>query len=59
MLATELVEDKPDVILAGSTPVAVALPRETWTTPIVFVTVSDRSAMASMGRIGSSERVLK
>ncbi len=41
MLATELVEDKPYVILAGSTPVAVALPRETWTTPIVFVTVSD------------------
>ena len=41
MLATELVEDKPYVILAGSTPVAVALPRETRTTPIVFVTVSD------------------
>src|SRR5882762_9157285 len=29
MLATELVEYKPDVILAGSTPVAVALPHET------------------------------
>jgi putative ABC transport system substrate-binding protein len=40
-LAKELVELKPDVILAGSTPATAALQRETRTIPIVFVMVSD------------------
>jgi ABC-type uncharacterized transport system substrate-binding protein len=39
--AKELVEKKPDVILANTTPVAVALHRETRTIPIVFAIVSD------------------
>jgi putative ABC transport system substrate-binding protein len=41
MLAKELVELQPDVILADSTPVTAALQRETRTIPIVFVNVSD------------------
>jgi putative ABC transport system substrate-binding protein len=40
-LAKELVELKPDVILAHSTPVAAALQQATRTIPIVFVVVSD------------------
>jgi putative ABC transport system substrate-binding protein len=40
-LAKELVELKPDVILAGSTPATAALQRETRTIPMVFVGVSD------------------
>ena len=40
-LAKELVALQPDVIVAQSTPVAVALQRETHTIPIVFVAVSD------------------
>ena len=36
-----LVEQQPDVIFAGTTPVTVALQRETRTIPIVFVIVSD------------------
>ena len=39
--AKELVETQPDVILANTTPVAVALYRETHTIPIIFVIVSD------------------
>jgi ABC-type uncharacterized transport system substrate-binding protein len=39
--AKELVSLKPDVILAGSTPVTAALQRETTNIPIVFVIVSD------------------
>jgi putative ABC transport system substrate-binding protein len=39
--AKELVELKPDVILAGATPATAALQRETRTIPIVFVVVSD------------------
>ena len=39
--AKELVELRPDVILAGTTPVTAALQRETSTIPIVFVLVSD------------------
>ena len=39
--AKELVEMRPDVILAGTTPVTAALQRETSTIPIVFVLVSD------------------
>lgn len=40
-LAKELVDLHPDVILAQTTPVAVALAKATQTIPIVFVTVSD------------------
>jgi putative ABC transport system substrate-binding protein len=39
--AKELVEPRPDAILAQTTPVGSALARETKTIPIVFVTVSD------------------
>jgi putative ABC transport system substrate-binding protein len=41
VLAKELVELQPDVLLASSTPVVAALGRETGTIPIVFVVVSD------------------
>jgi putative ABC transport system substrate-binding protein len=40
-LAQELVSLRPDIILAGSTPVTVALQRETRTIPIVFANVGD------------------
>jgi ABC-type uncharacterized transport system substrate-binding protein len=40
-LAKELVATQPDVILAHTTPVVVALKRETRVLPIVFVNVSD------------------
>jgi putative ABC transport system substrate-binding protein len=40
-LAQELVRLQPDIILAGSTPVTVALQRETRTIPIVFAGVGD------------------
>jgi putative ABC transport system substrate-binding protein len=39
--ANELVELRPDVILAGTTPVTAALQRETSTIPIIFVIVAD------------------
>ena len=39
--AKELVELKPDVLVAHTTPVVAALQRETRTIPIVFVIVSD------------------
>jgi putative ABC transport system substrate-binding protein len=41
MLAKELVDLQPDVILAGGTPPTAALQPETRTIPIVFVLVSD------------------
>jgi putative ABC transport system substrate-binding protein len=41
MLAKELVELKPDMILATTTPVTAALQHETRTIPIVFVVVAD------------------
>jgi putative ABC transport system substrate-binding protein len=40
-IAKELVESRPDVIFAGSTPSATAIARETRTIPIVFANVSD------------------
>ncbi len=40
-LAKELVDLKPDVLLASTTPAARALQHETRTTPIVFVSVGD------------------
>jgi putative ABC transport system substrate-binding protein len=54
-LAKELVELKPDCILAQSTPVTVALMQATRTIPIVFVAVSDpigSGFVASMARPG-------
>jgi len=39
--AKELIDLRPDVILAQTTPVATALAHQTSTIPIVFVTVSD------------------
>jgi ABC-type uncharacterized transport system substrate-binding protein len=39
--AKELIEIQPDVILANTTPVTVALHRETRTIPIIFAIVSD------------------
>jgi putative tryptophan/tyrosine transport system substrate-binding protein len=39
--AKELVDLRPDVILANSTPTTAALQRETRTIPIVFVAISD------------------
>jgi len=41
LLAKELVALQPDVILAQTTPVVVALQRETRTIPIVFVGIAD------------------
>jgi putative ABC transport system substrate-binding protein len=46
-LAQELVGLQPDIILAGSTPVTVALQRETRTIPIVFGAWPTRSPAAS------------
>src|SRR6266480_4964680 len=56
-LAKELVELKPDCILAQSTPVANALMRATGTIPIVFVAVSDpigSGFVASIARPGGN-----
>src|SRR5262245_50399873 len=39
--AVDLLREKPDVILANSTPVVAALVKEHHTVPIVFVSVSD------------------
>jgi ABC transporter substrate binding protein len=57
MFAKELVELKPDVILANTTPVVAALQRETRTIPIVFVIVSDpvgSGFVASLPRPGGN-----
>ena len=56
-LAKELVELRPDVILASTTPVVAALVRETRTIPIVFVVVSDpvgSGFVASLPRPGGN-----
>ena len=50
-LAQELVGLQPDIILAGSTPVTVALQRETRTIPIVFANVSDPVASGIVQRL--------
>jgi putative ABC transport system substrate-binding protein len=55
--AQELIALQPDVILAHSTPVAVALRHETRTIPIVFVNVSDpigAGLVASLARPGGN-----
>ena len=50
-LAQELVSLQPDVILANSTPAAVALQRETRTIPIVFAGLSDPVASGIVARL--------
>ena len=57
MLAKELVDLKPDVILTDATPVTAAVQRETRTIPIVFVFVSDpigSGFVASLPRPGGN-----
>jgi putative tryptophan/tyrosine transport system substrate-binding protein len=56
-LATELVSLQPDVLLAYTTPVAVAFQRESRTIPIIFVSVSDpvgSGLVASLARPGGN-----
>jgi putative ABC transport system substrate-binding protein len=56
-LAMELVAQRPDAILAGTTPVTAALQRETRTIPIVFGIVSDpvgAGFAASLSRPGGN-----
>jgi putative ABC transport system substrate-binding protein len=56
-LAKELVALQPDVILSNSTPVTLALQRETRTIPIVFLGVSDpigSGFVASLARPGAN-----
>jgi len=56
-LAKELVSLQPDVFLAIATPVALAFQRESRTTPIVFVGVSDpvgSGLVASLARPGGN-----
>jgi putative tryptophan/tyrosine transport system substrate-binding protein len=56
-LANELVATQPDVILAHTTPVAVALQRASRAIPIVFVNVSDpigSGFIASLARPGGN-----
>jgi putative ABC transport system substrate-binding protein len=56
-IARELVALRPDVILAHTTPVALALRGETRTIPIVFISVSDpigSGLVASLARPGGN-----
>jgi len=50
-LAQELVGLQPDIIVAGGTPVTVALQRETRTIPIVFMALSDPVASGMVERV--------
>src|SRR5215472_247395 len=50
-LAQELASLQPDIILASSTPVTVALQRETLTIPIVFAGVADPVASGIVARL--------
>jgi putative ABC transport system substrate-binding protein len=57
VLAKELVELQPDLILAGATPGAMALRQETRTIPIVFVPVTDpvgQGLVEGLGRPGGN-----
>jgi putative ABC transport system substrate-binding protein len=51
VLAHELVGLRPDIILTGTTPTAVALQRETRTIPIVFAGVADPVASGIVERL--------
>jgi putative ABC transport system substrate-binding protein len=51
LLAQELVGLQPDIILANTTPVTVAVQRETRMIPIVFVNVSDPVASGIVARL--------
>src|SRR5262245_52254402 len=56
-LAKEVVEQKPDLIVAETTPAVAALSRESRTIPIVFVNVSDpigSGFVASLARPGGA-----
>jgi putative tryptophan/tyrosine transport system substrate-binding protein len=56
-LAKELVTLQPDVIFAQSTPIVVALQRETHALPVVFVSVSDpvgSGVVSSLARPGGN-----
>jgi putative ABC transport system substrate-binding protein len=56
-LAKELIELKPDLILAMTTPAVTALVEETKTIPIVFVNIVDplgRGFISNMGRPGGN-----
>jgi putative ABC transport system substrate-binding protein len=50
-LAQELVGLQPDIIVTGSTPVTVAVQRETRTVPIVFVNVAEPVASGIVPRL--------
>ena len=50
-LAQELVGLQPDIILASSTPVTVAVKPETRTIPIVFATVADPVVSGIVARL--------
>jgi putative ABC transport system substrate-binding protein len=50
-LAEELVSLQPDIILTGGKPATAAVQRETLTTPIVFVNVSDPVAAGLVPRL--------
>jgi putative ABC transport system substrate-binding protein len=57
MLARELVELKPDLLIAHTTPAAAALRQATSTIPIVFVSITDPVAggfVASLARPGGN-----
>lgn len=56
-LAKELVESKPELIVTGSTPGALALKQATTTIPVVFTSVADPVALGlvqSLGRPGGN-----
>jgi putative ABC transport system substrate-binding protein len=56
-MASELLQLKPDVIVAGSTPALAALAQQTGTIPVVFVAVSDpvgQGFVASLARPGGN-----
>jgi ABC-type uncharacterized transport system substrate-binding protein len=57
VLAKQLVELRPDVILASTTPVVASLVRETRTIPIVFVAVSDPVGSGFVASLSAALRV--
>ena len=50
-LAKELVGLQPDIIVTGTTAATVAVQRETWTIPIVFVNLGDPVASGIVARL--------